>query len=256
MNILYRDPWLVAVYKPCGLLVHRSRIDREADRFALQLVRDQLGRRVYPVHRLDKATDGVLLFALDPATAGALTSAFQARRVAKTYVAVVRGYTAEAGVIDHPLRERLEPCTDALARTDKAPQSAITEYRRLATRELPWPVDRYPTARYSLVTLRPRTGRKHQLRRHLKHIAHPIVGDTTYGKGPHNRLFRDRLRCHRLLLSAVELTLPHPRTGTRLTLCAQLDTSFSEVLEGLGWDAAYRDWHRRLTAAGEIGPMG
>jgi tRNA pseudouridine65 synthase len=90
----------------------------------------------------------------------------------------------------------------------------------------------------------------------LKHIAHPIVGDTTYGKGPHNRLFRDRLRCHRLLLSAVELTLPHPRTGTRLTLCAQLDTSFSEVLEGLGWDAAYRDWHRRLTAAGEIGPMG
>ena len=238
MEILYQDECMVAVHKPSGLLVHRSLIDRRETRFALQLVRDQIGRRVYPVHRLDKPTSGTLLFALDPETARRLTAQFTAGAVEKTYLAVTRGHTDESGVIDYALREELDRIADARADPDKAPQTAVTHYRRLATVELPHAVGRYATARYSLLALTPRTGRKHQLRRHLKHIFHPIVGDTTHGDGRHNRFFRERLDCHRLLLAATGLALEHPHSGAALSIEAPLAADFRRVLATLGWDAA------------------
>jgi len=245
LEILYRDEHLVAVNKPSGLLVHRSEIDRHETRFALQLVRDQLGQWVYPVHRLDRPTSGVLLLALDPEAARRLGEAFAAGAVEKTYLAVVRGIPTEEGVIDYPLTEELDRHSDRLARPDKGPQPAVTEFRRLATVELPCPVGRYPTSRYSLVEARPKTGRKHQLRRHFKHLFHPLIGDTKHGEGRHNRFFRDSYDCRRLLLAAVEITLPHPITGQPLRIGAPLEDSFAAVIEKLGWKKAVPErWWR------------
>lgn len=238
LPILYRDEHLVAVHKPAGLLVHRSWIDRHEARFALQLVRDQIGQLVYPVHRLDKPTSGVLLFALDPESARSLGAAFAAGAVEKTYLAVVRGVPPEEGVIDHPLREEYDRHDDPRARAGKDPQPARTSYRRLATVELPFPVGRYPTSRYALVQAHPHTGRKHQLRRHFKHIFHPLIGDTKHGEGRHNQFFREQYDCQRLLLAAVEMSLPHPLHGRTLTLTAPLDSSFTCLLDIFGWRAA------------------
>jgi tRNA pseudouridine65 synthase len=230
LEILYRDEHLVAINKPSGLLVHRSLIDRHETQFAIQMTRDQIGQRVYPAHRLDKPTSGVLLFALDSDTARLLTQQFTAGQVQKTYLAVVRGYTDETGIIDYPLKEELDKIADANADQDKPAQAAVTHYRRLATTELPYPVGRYPSARYSLLELQPKTGRKHQLRRHLKHIFHPIVGDTTHGDGKHNALFRQQFACHRLLLHASRLGLTHPYSQQALTLTAPVPSDFNLTL--------------------------
>ena len=235
LEIIYQDQWLVAINKPAGLLVHRSMIDRHETQFAIQLLRDQIGQRVYPLHRLDKPTSGVLLFALDPDTARQMGESFSQRETEKQYLAVVRGYTQEHEVIDYPLKEQLDKMTDAKAQQDKAAQPAVTAYQRLATVEFPFAVGRYTTARYSLLRLTPQTGRKHQLRRHMKHIFHPIVGDTSHGDGKHNTLFREQFNCHRLLLHAEQLIIDHPHLGERLSLQAGLDEALSSIIERCGW---------------------
>lgn len=234
LPILYRDEHLIAIHKPAGLLVHRTDLDRHETRFAVQMLREQIGARVWPAHRLDRGTSGLLLFALDPETAGRLGRQFEALEVAKTYLAVVRGHPPEAGTIDHPLARRFDDREDAAGRAAPA-QPALTRYRRLATVELPVAVDRYPTSRYALLQLQPETGRRHQLRRHLKHIAHPIIGDATYGKGRHNRLFQQEFGCHRLLLACTRLRLPHPVSGETLTLEAAVSDDFQVVLDDTRW---------------------
>jgi len=241
LEILYQDEYMVAVHKPAGLLVHRSMIDKYETRFALQIVRNQVGQHVYPVHRLDKPTAGVLLFALSSEIAKLLTEHFTNHEVEKRYIAIVRGYTDESGIIDYALKEELDKKSDKQARVDKPAQDAVTHYKRLKTVELNHPVGRYNTARYSLVQLEPKTGRKHQLRRHLKHIFHPIVGDTTHGDGKQNQFFRDELDCHRLLLAAVSLSIKHPVSGERLNIYAGLDDSFMTIIEALGWQGSMRD---------------
>lgn len=238
LEILYQDEFLVAVNKPSGLLVHRSEIDRHETRFAMQMVRDQIGQHVYTVHRLDKPTSGVLLFALSPEIAKQLQQQFEQSQTNKTYLAIVRGYTQEEELIDYPLKEELDKMSDRKARQDKEAQQAITHYQRLATAELPYPVGRYTTARYSLLKLQPKTGRKHQLRRHMKHIFHPIVGDTTHGDGKQNQFFRDQLNCHRLLLTAYQHGFLHPVDNKEINLTAPLDHTFEHVIEELGWRTA------------------
>jgi tRNA pseudouridine65 synthase len=238
LPILYQDEHFIAIDKPAGLLVHRSDIDRHETRFAVQLLRDQIGRRVQPVHRLDKGTSGVLLFAFDNETTRMLSSQFERNHVDKTYLAVVRGWPAASGSIHHPLARQHDDYGRSLPEAEAQP--AHTDYRRLATIELPQAVDRYPTARYALVALYPRTGRRHQLRRHMKHIAHPIVGDATHGKGRHNRFFQETLGCHRLLLACVELRFCHPQRGTALTIRAPLGDQFANIVSRFGWPAAWR----------------
>ena len=222
LPILYQDAHLIAIDKPAGLLVHRTGLDAGETRFALQLLRDQLGRPVWPVHRLDKGTSGVLLFALDAATASALGTAFQTDNgLAKTYLAVVRGWpAADAGLIDHPL-SRLPDDARASARALDV-QAARTRYRTLARCALPLPQGPFPQTRCALLELQPETGRRHQLRRHCKHIAHPIIGDATHGKGPLNRALGGWLGVWRLWLHAAELTLTHPVTGAPLRITAPL----------------------------------
>ncbi|MEY3001813.1 MAG: tRNA pseudouridine(65) synthase TruC, partial [Pseudomonadota bacterium] len=191
LKVLYQDEYLIAVYKPSGLLVHKSMLDKHETQFALQIVRDQLGRYVYPVHRLDKPTSGILLFALDEVIAKEMALLFRKGEVQKTYIAIVRGYTEDHGVIDTPLKQMLDTKEQKQKGMTKEDQEAYTAYERIQTVELPFSVGRYATARYSLIKLTPKTGRKHQLRRHMKHIFHPIIGDTKHGRGEHNQFFRE-----------------------------------------------------------------
>lgn len=230
MEILYQDEHLIAVNKPAGLLVHRTNIDRHEKHFALQRVRDRIGRRVFPVHRLDKPVSGVLLFALDAMTARRMADGFAGNTVEKTYVAVVRGFAPEQGLIDYALEEQPDKMKDSLAGRCKPARDAVTAYRRMAVAELAFPVGRYETARYSLLEVRPRTGRTHQIRRHMKHVFHPVIGDTTHGDGKHNRFFRAQVGCRRLLLSATRLAFAHPHTAAAVEINARLDEDFSRAL--------------------------
>ena len=199
----------------------------------MQLLRDQLGRRVQPVHRLDKGTSGVLLFAFEPAITRELSRQFENNEVAKTYLAVVRGWPPESGVIDHPLSRQHDDYGRTLRAAEAQP--AQTRFRRLATVELTIALDRHPTSRYALVELRPLTGRRHQLRRHMKHISHPIIGDATHGKGRRNRLFAELFGAQRLLLACVALEFAHPRSGQRLRIDAAPGADLESVVLRLGW---------------------
>lgn len=231
LEILYQDKYLVAINKPSGLLVHRSPIDKRETEFALQSTRDQIGQFVYPIHRLDKPTSGVLVFALSSEIARIMSERFRNHEVQKEYLAVVRGYTKESELIDYDLKVLLDKKADKDRRDDKEPQEAQTYYKKLATVELPYPVSRYLVARYSLLRLLPKTGRKHQLRRHMKHILHPIVGDTKYGRSEHNNLFRDKFDVHRLLLHASSISFAHPVSNKSLVIEAGLDEVFSRVVK-------------------------
>jgi tRNA pseudouridine65 synthase len=235
LEILHADEALVAITKPSGLLVHRTALDSRATAFAVQRLRDQLGRPVYPAHRLDRATSGVLLFALDPAVHARLAAAFEAGAVEKRYLAIVRGWPPPAQLIDHPLSRLEEYSGGQAAGPARAAQTAL---ETLATAELAVRVDRYPTSRYALVALEPRTGRRHQLRRHLAHVHHPIVGDTTYGQGRHNRLFRERFASSRLLLHALAVRLAHPVSGAPLEIRSPPPPDFAAVALALGFAPA------------------
>lgn len=235
LDIVYQDTDLVVINKPARLLVHRSTIDRHETRFALQMLRDQIGAQVFPVHRLDKPTSGLLVFALGSAVATRLSGQFAGRVVMKEYLAVVRGYCPAMGEVEHALSRHYDRMADRRARHDGAPQEAVTQYRRLAEVEWPEAVDKYPTARYSLVALRPLTGRKHQLRRHMKHIGHPVIGDANHGKGVHNRFFAQRFNCGRLLLACTGLQFAHPITGEMLALKAPVGEEFERPLKAFGW---------------------
>jgi len=235
LPILYRDEHIVVIDKPPGLLVHRSEIDRHETRFAIQILRDQIGQRVWPAHRLDRGTSGVLLFALNSATASRLGQQFEKGSVDKRYWAIVRGFPAEHGSIDHPLSRQRDAYEFQGEASSNEAQEALTRFCKLAEVELPVAVDRYPSSRYALLELEPVTGRRHQIRRHLKHISHPIIGDATYGKGRHNRFFAEQLGCQRLLLACVQLVFDHPVSGARLPIKAPVSGQFAATLARFGW---------------------
>ncbi|WP_077033886.1 pseudouridine synthase [Pelomonas sp. KK5] len=226
LHILYIDDRLVAIDKPPGLLVHRTALDAHEEAFALQLLRDQLGRPVWPVHRLDKGTSGVLLFALDAEAASIVGMQFEQGLTRKRYQALVRGWpAANEGRIDHPL-----------ARDPERPSAgqtllpARTDWRCIARLEWPLSVDpRFATSRFALLEAAPQTGRRHQIRRHFKHIAHPIVGDATHGKGPLNRAVAGHLGLQRLWLHALELQLAHPDADRLLTIQAPPGTEWNTL---------------------------
>lgn len=225
---LYQDEWLLAVHKPAGLLMHRSPIDRHETEFALQYARElNGGDHVFPVHRLDRPTSGLLLFARQPEVAARLGQAFMAGDVQKTYLAVVRGWTAESGSIDRPLREQ---AVDRRETAEQPLREARTHYQRLAITEIPVAVEHYPVSRYSLVQLHPETGRRHQLRRHMQHLSHPIIGDTNYGRTRHNHYFAERFGESRLMLAATALAFAHPVSGEPLALRCTPEESFRRVL--------------------------
>jgi tRNA pseudouridine65 synthase len=221
LRILYQDEDLVAIEKPSGFHVHppedqRHRISQAVN--CLAILRKQIDRYLYPVHRLDGATSGVLLFALSAEAASRVQSQFQSQGIRKTYFAVVRGWVEPEGVIDSAL--------------DDAPSR--TSFSRLGTLELPVEVARYPTSRYSLVRVHPHTGKMHQIRRHFAHIRHPLIGDSIYGDGKHNRFFRDKIVGSGLFLKAYSLALTHPRSGCALKITSRWNHEWHQLFDLFG----------------------
>jgi len=229
LPIVHIDDHLVAINKPAGLLVHRTALDAQEQVFALQLLRDQLGRPVWPVHRLDKGTSGLLLFALSSEMAGLLAPMFEQGLARKRYQALVRGWPGEVGdggMIEHPLARDPE-----LPSAGQTLLASRTDWQCLA--RLEWPIKTqasFETSRFALVEARPLTGRRHQIRRHLRHIAHPIIGDSTHGKGPLNRAVAEFLGLQRLWLHGLELQIEHPAQGRLLHLQAPLGPEWDELL--------------------------
>ncbi len=245
-DIVYRDNNLIAINKPSRLLVHKSPIDKRETRFALQELRNLIGQHVYPIHRLDKPTSGVLIFALDRDTARRMGALFFEHKIQKKYIALVRGRTALSTEINHPLKLTEE---DRNTRRDKKSiiQDANTYLDRIATCEVDAAIDRYAKSRFSLVCLSPSTGRRHQLRRHMKHLSHPIIGDAKYGKGVYNRYFKDHFHSDRLLLHCHELLFNHPLTFAPTRITAPIDDTFQRHLSRFNWLIDHRASWNTLT---------
>ena len=253
LKILYQDEYLVAIDKPAGLFVHRSFMDRDEIYFALQLVRDQIGKYVYPVHRLDRPTSGVLLFALTKEVAQEMNAAFANKSnsacdenmhlnteadLTKSYYALIRGHLAmsdQCELIDHPLKEKLDKLGDKNVSRDKAPQSAQTYYQVIKQASLPIALGKFDSVRYSLVKLEPVTGRRHQIRRHLAHLRHPIIGDINYGDNKQNPFFIKHFNFKRLMLIAKSLSFIHPINNKKLTINAEFDAQWQRVFDELEW---------------------
>ncbi|MCF0062697.1 pseudouridine synthase [Dyadobacter chenwenxiniae] len=223
LQIIYQDKALVAINKPHGLLVHRSPIAADADVFAVQLLRDQLGQKVFPVHRLDRKTSGVLLFALNEEMNSLMQQQFQDGKVEKTYHAIVRGYTPDHLDIDYPLKKE-----------DGTIQEAFTSLRTLARTEVDFAIGKHPTSRYSLVELKPTTGRMHQLRKHMAHVFHPIIGDRPHGCNKQNRYFKEQFDMNEMMLHASEIAFQHSLTEQQLIISAPFRNEFAAMIGLLG----------------------
>jgi tRNA pseudouridine65 synthase len=220
LEILYQDEFIVAINKPHGLLVHQSPIARDAEEFALQMLRNQLNKTVYPSHRLDRKTSGVLVFALDKATDSIMQQKFQNREVEKKYLALVRGFAPEQMTIDY-----------ALKNDNEILQDAVTHFKTLEYLEIDIPFGKHPTSRYSLVEATPETGRMHQLRKHFAHIFHPIIGDRPHGCNKQNKFWLEKFQMNTMLLHASELTFLHPYSQEEISIKASISDEFERVLQ-------------------------
>lgn len=228
LEIIYQDEYLVAMNKPHGLAVHRSNYIGDADVFAVQELRNQIGQFVYPCHRIDRKTSGVLLFALGSEVNALMHKQFAENKVKKKYLAIVRGYTDDSGLIDYPLINEKGKI-----------QEAITEYRTLKRAELDIPSGNFKTSRYSLVEAYPQTGRLHQIRKHFAHILHPIIGDRPHGCNKQNKLFKDRFEMTTMMLHAAEIVFNHPVTKKEVTIQAGIYSEFCRMLKLMGWIEDY-----------------
>ena len=224
LPIIYQDADYVAIDKPPGLLVHRTQLDAYATEFALQILRDQIGQEVFPCHRLDRPTSGILLFALNHDALRFAQNQFVEKTTHKEYHAVVRGWAPDSGEIDYDLRSEENPTKS---------KSAQTRYTCISRCQLKLPVGRYPTARFSLLKLIPLTGRKHQLRRHMAHLRHPILGDTCHGDSAQNRFLREHFGVQRLLLRATRLEIETSNHAPRLQLKAPQACEFNQLIAAL-----------------------
>ncbi|KRG71949.1 pseudouridine synthase [Pseudoxanthomonas dokdonensis] len=226
LQLLYLDDRIAVVNKPAGLMVHDSQLAGGENDFVAERLRLQLQRPIFLIHRLDRATSGCLLVAFDRDSASELGKHLMSQSMRKEYLAVCRGWPEPEFVIDHPL-------DGGPGKRLKKP--ALTAFTRLATGELPIPAGQFPTSRYALLRCVPQTGRFRQIRRHLKHCFHHLIGDTSHGDGRHNRNFRMH-GVHRMLLHASRLEFLHPASGQRITVNAPLDAEFDKAMALFGWD--------------------
>lgn len=233
IQILFQDEHFVAVFKPAGLMVHRGPMTQASEPVLLQTLRDQLGQFVYPIHRLDRPTAGLVLFGLSREAAQRLGDLFASRRVRKTYHAMVRGHVLQPGVIDRDLQDissgELEPSVPSQGPL----QNATTHYRPIQLYEAPGPLQNFATCRLTLLELEPLTGRWHQIRRHLNHFAHPVIGDHRHGDHRWNQWFFAQTQVYRMLLTATHLTFEHPFLHTPIDLQAPRGSQFETALQWL-----------------------
>ena len=219
LDIVYQDEYLVAINKPAGMLVHRTPQARDAKVFALQELRNQLGQYVYPTHRIDRKTSGILVFALSQEVEVIMKKKFQEKEIDKTYWAVVRGFAPDAGTIDKPLEKE-----------NGSVQEAKTTYKKLRQVAIDVPVAKYSQTRLSLLEVKPETGRMHQIRRHLAHIRHYIVGDKPHGDHQFNKHFQHKFELQKMLLHAKELNFKHPITDSDVSISANIPEHYQKIL--------------------------
>lgn len=215
LEILYQDQYLVIINKPHGLLVHRSKIARDVQEFALQILRDQIQKPVYPVHRLDRKTSGVLIFALSKDILKVMNQMFLDNTIKKEYIALVRGWTPEAFSIDK-----------ALPKENGTLQESLTHFTTLECIEKPWSFGKFETSRYALIKAFPVTGRMHQIRRHLNHFRHPIIGDRPHGCNKQNKFLKEKFNISTMYLHALRVSFNHPLNGKLLVIKAPFSKEF------------------------------
>mgnify|MGYP003634845160 CR=1 FL=1 len=222
LQILFQDAHLVVINKPHGLLVHRSKIATNTDVYALQLLRNQIGMKVFPVHRLDRKTSGVLVFALSSEVNSLMQQQFANNQVSKIYTAILRGFTPSMGTIDY-----------ALTNDNGKTQDAITHFKTLQTTEISIAQGKFPTSRYSLVEIKPETGRFHQIRKHFAHLRHPIIGDRPHGCNKQNKFFKEQWNMLTMMLHANEISFTHPLTFEKIRIKADFQPEFNRTFEFL-----------------------
>ena len=222
LEIIYQDAHFVAINKPHGLLVHRTKLAKDATEFALQILRNQIGGHVYPCHRLDRKTSGVLLFAKDSESNKKMQKLFYEAKVQKKYLAITRGFCPESGIINYPLK-----------RDDGAVQDAITHYKTISKTEVDVPYLAHPTSRYSLLEVYPQTGRMHQIRKHLAHVFYPIIGDRPHGCNKQNKLFKEKWNMITMMLHAQSLSFIHPISKSDVQIKANISEEFSRTIRFL-----------------------
>ncbi len=222
---VFEDTWLKVVNKPSNLIVHHSRYARNLDETSLcQLLNQESDVMLHPIHRLDRKTSGLIIFAKDKSIIPKMQALFAENKIRKQYIALVRGFVEEVGFIDSPIR------------ADEAIEykEAYTAYEPIHSFEVPIPVQPYETARYSLLRLTPSTGRMHQLRKHMNKFSHPIIGDPKYGNRHHNHMFIEKFNCSNLFLHAKTLSFIHPMTNENLVLTGVFPEFWKTVLGSLG----------------------
>ncbi len=222
--ILYEDPHLVAIHKPNGLLVHRTKLATDATEFALQLLRDQLGIKVYPTHRLDRKTSGILLFAKDEDSNREMQKLFMEQKVEKEYLAIVRGWIDDKLTLDYPLYNEAGK-----------KQDAITTILPIEQVEIDLPFGKFSTSRYTCTKVKPETGRIHQIRKHFAHLRHPIVGDRPHGCNKQNKLFKEHFFMTKLMLHASSLSFVHPISLEQVVINSQYCDEFERMIDELGF---------------------
>lgn len=228
LEILFQDEHLVAINKPHGLLVHRTKIADDAAEFALQLLRDQLSQTVFPAHRLDRKTSGILLFSLHKEMDQLIQTAFYNQQITKKYLAILRGYAPDSGTIDYDLTKE-----------NGTVQNAITHFKTLQHVEFPYPQGKFDTSRFSLIEAQPETGRFHQLRKHFAHLRHPIIGDRPHGCNKQNKWWKEIFQMETMLLHASELEFEHPITKDTVSIKANPQAEFTRVSELLNLDSKH-----------------
>lgn len=224
LEILYMDDDVVAINKPPGLLVHRTRMANDATEFAMQILRNQLGRHVFTLHRLDRKTSGILIFGLRREVAQAFQEIFVHHDIQKDYVALVRGH------VDGPIS-----CERTLKDDQGHLKDACTHITPISTSTIDLPTSRYTQSRYSLVSARPTTGRFHQIRRHLSGLNHPVLGDRPHGCSEQNRLLLDRFDLKQMMLHAKSVTFTQPFTQEEVSIKADCFPEMKRMMKELGF---------------------
>lgn len=227
IDVLYRDEFIAVVNKPSGLMAHASALARDENDFLHDRLREQFGCKIFLIHRLDRATSGCLLVAFDSQSASTLGKQFMTREVEKNYLAICRGWPEQLFTVDYDL-------DGGPGKPEK--KSAITEFKRLACAEIEVASAHHESSRYALMQCTPYTGRFRQIRRHLKHLSHHLIGDTSHGDGRHNRNFR-MMGVHRMLLHAWQLSFQHPANLGAMKITAPWDAEFEKAMQKLGWNA-------------------
>ncbi|PKR79815.1 pseudouridylate synthase [Brumimicrobium salinarum] len=225
LEVIYEDDFLVVINKPAGLLVHRTKIAKDAKVFAMQKLRDQVGYEVTPIHRLDRKTSGVLLFAKQKDFVAPFQLMLQSIQTQKRYLAIVRGFFPEKIIVNHPLMKE-----------NGKIQEAITQFRLIQKVEIPLASGKFETSRYSLIEAFPQTGRMHQIRKHLNHLRHPIIGDRPHGCNKQNALFLKTFGLTQMLLHSTSISFAHPFYGSHIKISANLPNHFKEIHAALKFD--------------------